>query len=575
MNAGRGKSVSYKALTLALLAAAALGLIGPAFAGDPNERLNEHQPTTPPLLPEHPSDLFHLPEVKPDGAILPTSPRASVNVDHIYFTGNLLMPKKDLDEIAAPYDHRALSGSDIDSLRQKLTQHYVDLGYINSGALLEANAYSASDRSLHYTLVEGRLTAIRITGLGRLNSDYVTNRLGGTPQPLNINILRERFQILLADPLISQMNAQVTPGEALGEADLNLEVMRAPDFQLTTYFNNYRPPSIGAEAIGFRGTARDLTGQGDTLELSEETPIQGGGRIGEGLHWRMPLIQHSTDLLVLYDRGDSSVTEAPVTVLGIKSLLVSKGIGFDQLLIDTLRQHLSVEVLRFGRENRTSLLGQPFSFIPGEPSGDTVAPTWRLIQNYSYRDLAQVLALRSSFSFVSDNQDSGQGLPPSAVPGRDYSIWLGQAQYVRQVFDNGAEIVVRGTVQTSDRHVLPLDSLSIGGDTTVRGYRENQILSDRGEVLNLELNYPVFSDKGRAINVTMIPFYDIGQGHSVGTAPVTLAATGLAARISWRTLQLDVSKAIRLTYPRNQIPGGGNLQDRGIYFQLQYTISSN
>jgi hemolysin activation/secretion protein len=565
----RGKTVPL------LLLAAALSVMQPAFAQDPNERLNEHELTTPPILAAHPADPFHLPEVKPEAGAAPAAPGGSVRVESIIFTGNLLMPREDLAAIAAPYLHRNLSGSDIDSLRQKLTQHYVDLGYINSGALLEANAYSSSDHNLHYTLVEGRLTSIRINGLGRLNADYITSRLGGTPQPLNINSLRERFQILLADPLLAQMNAQVTPGEALGEANLDLEVVRAPDYQLTTTFNNYRPPSIGAEAIGFAGTARNLTGQGDILELSEETPIQGEGRIGEGLHWRMPLIQHSTDLLVLYDRGDSSVTEEPVTVLGIRSLLVSKGIGFDQLLIDTLTQHLSVELLRFGRENRTSLLGQPFSFIAGEPSGDTVAPAWRFIQNYSYRDLTQVLALRSTFSSVSDNQDSGQGLPPSVVPARDYSIWLGQAQYVRQVLDNGAELVVRGTVQTTDRHVLPLDSLSIGGDTTVRGYRENQLLSDRGEVLNLEFNYPLYSDQPRGIKLAAIPFYDIGQGRSVGVQPVTLSAAGLAARLNWRSLQFDLSKAVRLSYPRDQIPGGGSLQDRGIYFQLQYTVFSD
>ena len=558
-----------------LLSAAVLGLLQSAFAADPNERLNEHELTTPPVLPAHPADPFHLPDVKREGGPLPASNSGGVQVDSILFTGNMLMPTEDLVAIAAPYLHRALTGSEIDGLRQELTQHYVDLGYINSGALLEADAYSATEHSLHYTLVEGRLTAIRISGLGRLNANYITSRLGGTPQPLNINGLRERFQILLADPLVAQMNAQVTPGDALGEADLDLEIVRAPDYQLTATFNNYRPPSIGAEAISLNGTARNLTGQGDILELSEETPIQGAGRIGEGLHWRMPLIQHSTDLLVLYDRGDSSVTEEPVTVLGIRSLLVSKGIGFEQLLIDTLSQHLSVQLLRFGRENRTSLLGQPFSFIPGEPTGDTVAPVWRFIQNYSYRDLTQVLALRSTFSAVTDNQDSGQGLPPSVVPGHDYSIWLGQAQYVRQILDNGAEVVVRGTIQATNRHVLPLDSLSIGGDTTVRGYRENQLLSDRGEVLNLEFNYPVYSDQRRGIKLAAIPFYDIGQGRSVGVAPVTLSAAGLAARLNWRSFQLDVSKAARLTYPRDQIPGGGSLQDRGIYFQLQYTVFSN
>jgi hemolysin activation/secretion protein len=147
-------------------------VIQPAFATDPNERLNEHQVPTPPILPAHPLDPFQLPPVKPEQGPEPAATGGSIMVDKITFTGNLLMPSEDLAAIAAPYLHRSLTGSDIDSLRQKLTQHYVDLGYINSGALLDANAYSVSDHSLHYTLVEGRLTAIRIKGLGRLNAQY-------------------------------------------------------------------------------------------------------------------------------------------------------------------------------------------------------------------------------------------------------------------------------------------------------------------------------------------------------------------------------------------------------------------
>jgi hypothetical protein len=81
--------------------------------------------------------------------------------------------------------------------------------------------------------------------------------------------------------------------------------------------------------------------------------------------------------------------------------------------------------------------------------------------------------------------------------------------------------------------------------------------------------------QNRGIKLAAIPFYDIGQGRSVGVQPITLSDAGLAARLNWRSLQFDISKAVRLSYPRNQIPGGGSLQDRGIYFQLQYTVFSN
>jgi hemolysin activation/secretion protein len=539
----------------------------------PGEHLNEVQPVRPDFVPAPPEGLFQLPPVAPAPAGDPASDdTARLSVQHIAFHGNTVISSAELELLAAPYAGRTLTGAEIEALRQSITKRYVNAGYVNSGALLEAGAYQAG--TLTYTIVEGRLSAIRLSGLEGLNRRYITSRLDDGAAALDIDALRDRFQLLLADPLISQMNARLVPGSALGEADLDIDVTRAAPYQLTTYFNNYRPPSIGAEAFGLRASARNLTGQGDLLEVNEETPIQGGGNVGGGLHWHMPILQPDTQLFIQYDHGDSAVTEEPVNVLGIKSILVSKGIGIEQTLFDSLQQHVSIALSRIVRENRTSLLGQPFSFIPGEPNGDTEAPEWRFTQDYSYRTATQVLAVRSTFSFVKDNDEQGTGLPPSIEPDRDYSIWLGQAQYARQVLDNGAQLVVRAAVQETSSHLLPLDAMTIGGDATVRGFRENQLLSDQGQIINLEFNYPVMRDPRSGWDLALIPFYDAGHGRSVGQPYVTLTSAGLAAQMHWHGLQLDVSKGYRLSYPNALVTGRGNLQDRGVYFQLLYTVAT-
>lgn len=551
-----------------------IALADPARAADPNEHLNELEPQRPGFLPDHPDGLFQLPPLPPDEAIpsAPSSDAVGVHVERIQFKGNTVVATEALDALAAPYVGRTLSALDMENLRRRITQFYIDAGYINSGAVLGPEAFSGG--TLTYTLIEGRLTAIRLTGLEGLNPHYITSRLDETDGPLNLDTLRDRFQLLLADPLINQMNAKLLPGDSPGEANLDVDVTRAAPYQLTTYFNNYRPPSIGAEAFGFRGSARNLTNQGDLLELSEETPIQGGGVVSTGVHWHMPLLQPNTQLVVLYDHGDSAVTEEPVNILGIRSILVSKGLGIEQTLFDSLQQHFSVGLYRVVRENRTTLLGEPFSFIPGEPDGDTEAPVWRFVQDYTDRTLTDVVALRSTFSFVKDNEQTQLGLPTEAEPDRDYTVWLGQAQYARQVLDNGAQIILRGTVQETNAHVLPLDSMTIGGDATVRGFRENQLLTDKGQIVNVEFSYPLVHDQHTGLDLAMIPFYDIGHGTTVGQGSATLSSVGLAGQLHWRGLQLDLSKAYRLVYPEAIVSGRGNLQDRGIYFQLQYTVLS-
>ena len=56
-------------------------------------------------------------------------------------------------------------------------------------------------KTVTYTIVEGRLKDIRIEGLKGLNRDYVATRLKpGKDHALNVDNMREQFQLLLDDP---------------------------------------------------------------------------------------------------------------------------------------------------------------------------------------------------------------------------------------------------------------------------------------------------------------------------------------------------------------------------------------
>jgi hemolysin activation/secretion protein len=227
------------------------------------------------------------------------------------------------------------------------------------------------------------------------------------------------------------------------------------------------------------------------------------------------------------------------------------------------------------REDSTTLLGEPFSFVPSEPNGTTRAKTLRLWQEYSYRLQDQVLALRSTFSFVHNNAQDVPGLPQTTGTDSRYWFWLGQAQYARQVIDNGAQVVFRGTLQTTSSHLLPLDLIPIAGVYEVRGYRENQIVSDKGAVFNAEFHYPLLQEARDGVGVSLIPFYDWGRGRNQDAEATILSSCGLAARVNWKGFKLDVSKAWRLVHPAILDSLHGTAQDRGISFQATYAFFGN
>ena len=546
-------------------------VLSDVFGAELGDHSNSTEPVAPGYLPRQTGEGFTLPAVPPQAVELPSSGGPAVSIRHIVFRGNSVIGTDELDAIAAPFLQRKLTEADLEDLRQKLTRHYIDRGYINSGALLVKDA--VADDAFTYELVEGRLKAIRLRGLDGLNENYVVKRLvADEDAPLNVGDIRERYQLLLEDPLFERLNARLIPDSRLGEAVLDIDVVRARPYQLTLFANNYRPPSIGENSYGLNGWLRNLTGYGDQLDLS----FQGGtGSDSDGRYsvaWRMPLNYYGTVLSLQAEHGRSEVIERPLAPLNIKSTLEATDIGISQVFVLSLRHKFTVGINQVDRKNSTTLLGQPFSFTAGEQNGVTKVSTQRLWQEYSFRDEHQALVTRLTLNSSRNNLQSLTGLPPGTPEiSHSYTFWLGQAQYARQVFDNGTQLSLRGTLQSSSTTLSSMDRMSVGGVNTVRGYRENQLIRDAGNIMNAELRFPVLPGGGSALKVDLIPFYDRASGKNQGEHSDVLSSAGVAGRASWNGLVFDLAVARRLKHPES-VSGNGTLQDHSIHLQLSYSI---
>jgi len=512
-----------------------------------------------------PIESFQLPRIG-DAA-----PAAQVNAvfDHVNFQGNQALSTATLSAIAAPYLGRALGADDLETLRQKLTRAYVDRGYVNSGVL---RGSATATGTLNFLIIEGRLAEVRLHGMERLHDAYVSARLQREEDgALNLDQLRNRFQLLLTDPLFVRMNARLLPAEKPGEAIMDIEVQRARPWELSAYVNNYRPVSIGAEQMGLRGLVRNLTGRGDLLEASVQLPFHAGAGKHGSLGWTLPL-GRLTNVSVALEGGSASVIEEPVKVLDIRSTVVSGELGLNHTFIETLSQRLTLGLNWEHRENRTSLLGQPYSFTLGDATGEIRESLWKFWQDYNWRSEKQVLSLRSTFTFGSNSLQEVAGLPALAGPARRFQFWTGQLRYGRQVMDNGAQLVLRATVQQSRDRLLSLDGLSLGGVSSVRGYRENQLIRDEGLYLNLEFEYPAIANSASGMRLTLIPFYDFGRARNRGDESTMLSSCGLAGRAQWRDFSLDLAIAKRLGHSASVQRAGSNLQDEGIHLQASYSF---
>lgn len=292
-------------------------------------------------------------------------------------------------------------------------------------------------------MVEGRLGEVRVKGQGNLREGYIRNRLQGDPdRPLNIHELEDRYPLLLSDPLISRMNGRILPGAAPGQGILDVEVARARPFHFAPFGDNFRPPSIGPNAFGATASLLSPFGFGEILEFTF-LDSSGSRRYSGGM--TLPVTDYGTLAFLRFDLGTSTVVEAPFQDLAIDSQVQNFEGGLSHWLINTLRRRLNLGLPLTTRANETSVLGQPFSFVPGVPGGHTQATVWRLYQDYLERWERHALAARSTFSIGMN----GLGATPSVgdYPGSDFFAWLGQLQYAYRVDDEGTQVVLRGNVQ--------------------------------------------------------------------------------------------------------------------------------
>ncbi|MCX7099545.1 MAG: BamA/TamA family outer membrane protein [Methylococcales bacterium] len=474
------------------------------IANDPT-RASQKQLVKPQFRTGEPSDNLVLPPVpKPVSA----ADKGSLVLKKIEFIGNTVVSDETLQKVAQPFLNRVLTARDLEELRSLVTAVYVDGGYINSGAIIPSQ--SAANGALQIKVIEGELTEVRLEGLGHLREAYLRDRLMiGAGSPLNLKNLQNKYQLLLTDPLIEQLNGSLLPGKEPGESILTVKVTRARPYQLYADADNYTTPSIGGYTGRIGGWVDNLSGFGEHFDAEF---MATGGALGVNTGVELPLNAYDTRASFRYSNTHSSIIESPGDQLNIKSDVVAYEGGLSQPLYRSPGLNLMAGINFAVRESKSSLLGVPYSFTEGLPFGEgtTQATVLRLWQQISQQGANNAFVARSTFNKGLDAlgatiQTGGM------LPSGEFFSWLGQTQYLHRVMDNGAQIVFRGAVQVAANPLLPIERFSVGGVYSVRGYRENFYVTDNGFNTGLDFRYPLFGgEQGAKHSLFLIPFMDYG-----------------------------------------------------------------
>jgi hemolysin activation/secretion protein len=544
---------------------------GQGILGDPTGRSGEEpQPLPKEMVPLPPPIQIPVPKPPEEKVERVALPR--VYVREIHITGNSVFSDETLKEVTTPYVNRALTDTDLESLRLALTLYYVNQGYITSGAVIPDQTVTDGILTIH--IIEGKLTTIEVEGNKWFRDGYIQNRVGlGAGPPLNINILQERLQILQQDERIQRLHADLRPDVRRGESVLKVQVHDENPFKIFLESDNYQSPSVGAERGRITLTHLNLTGFGDILSF---TYGQSSGIFPEiDTSYTLPLTAYDTTLSLRYRKNDFNVIEEPFKELDIESKSEIASITLRHPFYRTLNQEFASALMGEYLRNKTFLDGEPFSFSPGAKDGKSIVSALRFFLEYLYRDRTQVLALRSRLS-LGIHALGATSNPGEELPDGRFLSWLLQFQWARRLKLLDIQTIFRMDLQLARQSLLPLEQISVGGRYSVRGYRENQLVRDNGFIASLESRIPVIRNHALADFLEFCLFADFGSAWNRDLPtpdPRNIGSVGLGLRwgatfrdpILWRPL-FEIYWGVPLKHV--DTPGKWNLQDSGIHFRF-------
>ena len=522
----------------------------------------EQQPFKPKAQPQ-----LNLPPVKPpEPADKQLSRILKFKLETLHFSGNTVFSNEQLQALVASYVDKEIDTLDIQQIKNLITKHYIDNGYLNSGAVIPDQ--DIEDGALDIQIIEGELTHVRVANQGHLNDNYISERIRLDPhKPLNLYVLQERLYLLQQDPRIQRINAELGPGDKRGESILNIEITEAKPYTILLQADNHQPPSIGEAQGTLRFQHLNITGFGDKIDAT----INHTEGLNKGyVNYQWPLTADDKILYAAYEKNDSEIVSDEIKALGLK--LENKSdtatIGFTYPLFKTSTETFEATLQLDKRESTSFIDGTPISYAgTGAVDGVSKITVLRLIQNWLKFSPQAVYSFRHIMSVGLDALDSTQH--DGRDPDSEFYTWLLQGQVANHYPNIGLQTVFRADFQIAFDELMSMEQIAVGGANSVRGYRENQLVRDNGFIASMELRQAVFQSESAQHVVQIVGFADYGRAwmDSGPVEPESIYSIGTGLRWQWNRTALA---EFYWAEPLKDIdyPDDDSLQDKGIHLKL-------
>jgi hemolysin activation/secretion protein len=282
-----------------------------------------------------------------------------------------------------------LATEDLERLRLALTLLYINKGYLTSGAIIPDQDVQAGVVAVH--IIEGMLTNIHVEGNRWFRSSYIHDRIElGSETPVRMEPLQDQLQILQQDRRIERINAELKPGDAPGQSELNVRVQDKQPFHAIMEVNNYQTPLVGE----FKGVGTlvddNLTGNGDPLSLSYG--MSSGAFPIVDASYALPFNRYGTTFSPYYRRYDFKLIEPPFGPLNLKTNTEIIGMSLRQPVYKTVTDEVALSIIGEHLFTQSFIFNgtpdqQTFNIFPGFQNGAATVSALRFAQDWTHRTI--------------------------------------------------------------------------------------------------------------------------------------------------------------------------------------------
>ena len=421
-------------------------------------------------------------------AAMPAQPEASdgpcFSIHRIALDGATLIDPRQQQKIVRPWLGQCMDIARITKLVNIISDWYISRGYITSRAFLTEQDLSGGQ--LNIVVLEGRLEAIRLEGeTPRMLKMAFPGRVGGILNLRDIEQGMEQINRLRTEPV----QIEILPGTQAGYSIVNLTAKPEFPLSVSVSLDNSGQKSTGEDQLSGVLTANNMLGLADKWFVSggrssdfasayDAQNFQAGVSVpfGYGLldysyawsNYRTTIRNQGFNWL---STGDTKTHRLNASWVVFRNGEVKTGIAAG-VVQRSSRNWLNDAPLQSSTRNLSSLIlgiTHTQKMLGGVA---TFNPTWSHGMPW--------------FNAETDEDKSGD------MPRAEFRKWSLNASFQRPVARN-AWWLTSAYGQWSPDRLYGSERLTLGGESSVRGFKEQYLSGDNGGYWRNELGYSLFT----------------------------------------------------------------------------------